>query len=170
MGCCCTKRHMLKVHVVGATELPNSMQSHHHSMRAIIYFTMFICTVDLRPTVDPYVQIIYRGTTKKTNYQKNVNEAQFNETLVWEGADKGAVMTVQVYDWDTISRNDIIGSVRVPTNVFEYNETQELDLELIGKKEQGRVQINVRFMHIPSGDVDWSTVDDPEKVPFNQED
>eukprot|EP01083_Nonionella_stella_P058696 153712_1 len=149
MGCCCTKRHMLKVHVVGATELPN---------------------MDLRPTVDPYVQIIYRGTTKKTNYQKNVNEAQFNETLVWEGADKGAVMTVQVYDWDTISRNDIIGSVRVPTNVFEYNETQELDLELIGKKEQGRVQINVRFMHIPSGDVDWSTVDDPEKVPFNQED
>eukprot|EP01083_Nonionella_stella_P267160 902763_1 len=113
MGCCCTKRHMLKVHVVGATELPN---------------------MDLRPTVDPYVQIIYRGTTKKTNYQKNVNEAQFNETLVWEGADKGAVMTVQVYDWDTISRNDIIGSVRVPTNVFEYNETQELDLELIGKK------------------------------------
>merc|ERR1712154_93475 len=146
-GCCCSDDYVLKVHIVKATELPD---------------------MDMRPGVDPYVKVTYDGKSRKTKYVKNCKEPEFNETLTWD-AEKGQNITVEVWDWDRISANDLIGSVRIPTNTWENNDTKLLDLKLTGKKEKGRIQLNVRFMEIKNG-TEQSQYEDPDNFPPPKDD
>eukprot|EP00483_Globobulimina_turgida_P000068 UN00068 len=147
MGCCSSSdRYLLKVHVIKATQLP---------------------TMDLRPTVDPYVKVIYDGEENKTETIMNNNNPVFNQTLVFEGAEIGLKKFIlEVWDYDRISANDLIGSCQCPSNTDSraYNRTEELDFKLHGKKEQGRLYVKIRFMHIPDG-ANEADYDDPIAFP-----
>eukprot|EP01083_Nonionella_stella_P130378 395667_1 len=130
MGCMCSSdTYLLKVHVIKATNLP---------------------TMDLRPTVDPYVKVIYDGKTMKTETIKNDNNPEFEETLVFENVEMGRKFIFEVWDWDRVSANDLIGNYQCPAN-GTYNQTEQLDFALLGKKEQGRLYVRIRFMKIPPG-------------------
>ena len=123
--------------------------------------------MDVRPTVDPYVKITYDGKSQKTKVIKKENNPTFTHTMVWDGAERGKIITFEVWDWDTITRNDLIGSYRQATDLLVDNETKLLDLELLGAKEQGRLYVNIRFIRIPPGDMNEHKYEDPENIPPN---
>eukprot|EP00483_Globobulimina_turgida_P013760 UN13786 len=151
MGCCSSSsyRYVLKVHVIKVTNLP---------------------TMDLRPTVDPYVKVTYDGEDQQTETIMNDKNPVFNQTLVFEGAEIGLKKFIlEVWDYDRISANDLIGSCQCPSNeAREYNRTDELDFKLHGKKEQGRLFVKIRFMQIPDGGNE-ADYDDPNSFPVHEQ-
>ncbi len=61
-------------------------------------------------TPDPYVKIETARKSHKTHHKNNEKKPQYNETFTFDGIETNQPMTLEVWDHDTFSPDDIIGS------------------------------------------------------------
>ncbi|KAA6396722.1 MAG: hypothetical protein EZS28_007747, partial [Streblomastix strix] len=70
---------------------------------------------------DPYVKVNYAGKEEKTQKVRNQADADYNETFTFDIAPKeeGSLeantnVVIEIWDYDTLSKDDIVGSITVP--------------------------------------------------------
>uniref|UniRef100_A0A8C1KUX5 RAS protein activator like 1b (GAP1 like) n=1 Tax=Cyprinus carpio TaxID=7962 RepID=A0A8C1KUX5_CYPCA len=76
---------------------------------------------DISGTSDPFTRIIYNNLSAETSIIKKTRFPHWDETLelsLDEGDDddddEGGSVTVEVWDWDMVGKNDFLGKVEIP--------------------------------------------------------
>ncbi|KAF4110393.1 rasGAP-activating-like protein 1 [Onychostoma macrolepis] len=73
---------------------------------------------DISGTSDPFTRIIYNNLSTETSIIKKTRFPHWDETLelsLDEGDDDdGGSVTVEVWDWDMVGKNDFLGKVEIP--------------------------------------------------------
>ncbi|XP_059379420.1 rasGAP-activating-like protein 1 [Carassius carassius] len=73
---------------------------------------------DITGTSDPFTRIIYNNLSAETSIIKKTRFPHWDETLelsLDEGDDdEGGSVTVEVWDWDMVGKNDFLGKVEIP--------------------------------------------------------
>ncbi|XP_067270660.1 rasGAP-activating-like protein 1 isoform X3 [Pseudorasbora parva] len=73
---------------------------------------------DVSGTSDPFARIIHNNVSAETSIIKKTRFPHWDETLelcLDEGADDaGGSVTVEVWDWDMVGKNDFLGKVEIP--------------------------------------------------------
>ncbi|XP_051759110.1 rasGAP-activating-like protein 1 isoform X21 [Ctenopharyngodon idella] len=73
---------------------------------------------DISGTSDPFTRIIYNNLSAETSIIKKTRFPHWDETLELcldeGGDDEGGSVTVEVWDWDMVGKNDFLGKVEIP--------------------------------------------------------
>mmetsp|Transcript_18156 Transcript_18156/g.22302 ORF Transcript_18156/g.22302 Transcript_18156/m.22302 type:complete len:139 (-) Transcript_18156:162-578(-) len=138
MGCCgSSERFALRVLVVSAEGLPD---------------------VDWVGKCDPYVEVIYKDETLKTEVIKNNQSPVWNKEFTIEGAKlKAEPIKFNMTDWDRFTKDDFIGTATISTDdqPEAENTQKEYTLELmkgVGSQatQQGTLKVKIEFLHTNS--------------------
>uniref|UniRef100_A0A673YWV3 RAS protein activator like 1 n=1 Tax=Salmo trutta TaxID=8032 RepID=A0A673YWV3_SALTR len=73
---------------------------------------------DISGTSDPFARILFNNHSAETSIIKKTRYPHWSETLeleleTWELTEGGSV-TVEVWDWDMVGKNDFLGKVEIP--------------------------------------------------------
>nr|XP_021334215.1 rasGAP-activating-like protein 1 [Danio rerio] len=73
---------------------------------------------DITGTSDPFTRIIYNNLSAETSIIKKTRFPHWDETLELcldeADEDEGGMVTVEVWDWDMVGKNDFLGKVEIP--------------------------------------------------------
>ncbi|XP_030636297.1 rasGAP-activating-like protein 1 [Chanos chanos] len=73
---------------------------------------------DISGTSDPFTRIIYNNLSTETSIIKKTRFPHWDETLELcldqAGDAEGGTVTVEVWDWDMVGKNDFLGKVEIP--------------------------------------------------------
>ncbi|KAL0478107.1 synaptotagmin-3 [Acrasis kona] len=98
---------------------------------------------DLGGSSDPYCKIILNGTSHKTDYKSKNLFPIWNESFVFKKVDFNvAVLEVEIYDHDKITRDDLLGKNQVSLAPLEGFRPMLVNLPLQAGKGMVNLVLN----------------------------
>ncbi|XP_052461061.1 rasGAP-activating-like protein 1 isoform X1 [Carassius gibelio] len=103
-------------------EIHLALELHRDAQRSILHCHVIeardLAPRDITGTSDPFTRIIYNNLSAETSIIKKTRFPHWDETLelsLDEGDDdEGGSVTVEVWDWDMVGKNDFLGKVEIP--------------------------------------------------------
>lgn len=98
-------------------EVRVSEQSHPRVLRCHLIAARDLAPRDPSGTSDPFVRVSCCGHTQETAVIKKTRFPHWDEVLEFELAEDepgDSVLSVEVWDWDIVGKNDFLGQVEVP--------------------------------------------------------
>jgi len=112
--------------------------------------------MDLTGKSDPYVELLVLDRSAKTSVVKKSLEPVWNERVEVVLDVKPKEFELRVFDWDKISKNDFIGSIRVAITEEMWSEDREASAKWLpitdeNGKRTGEIQVQVNLKEIKTG-------------------
>ncbi|XP_063060094.1 ras GTPase-activating protein 4 [Engraulis encrasicolus] len=110
----------LHISVVGDGDVPTRL-------RCQVMEARDLAKKDRNGASDPFVRVRYNGKTCESAVVKKTRYPRWNESFEFELEDASAdsPLSVEVWDWDLVSRNDFLGKVLFNINGLQSAQTQQ---------------------------------------------
>ncbi|XP_052419029.1 rasGAP-activating-like protein 1 [Carassius gibelio] len=114
-------------------EIRLALELHRDSQRSSLHCHVIeardLAPRDISGTSDPFTRIIYNNLSAETSIIKKTRFPHWNEMLelsLDEGDDddEGGSVTVEVWDWDMVGKNDFLGKVEIPLSCLHRSPLQ----------------------------------------------
>ncbi|XP_041958213.1 rasGAP-activating-like protein 1 isoform X1 [Alosa sapidissima] len=98
-------------------ELELQQEDQHTCLRCHVIQARDLAPRDISGTSDPFTRILYNNHSAETSIIKKTRFPHWGETLhlrLEQGEEEGGCVTLEVWDWDMVGKNDFLGKVEIP--------------------------------------------------------
>ncbi|XP_076126792.1 rasGAP-activating-like protein 1 [Alosa pseudoharengus] len=98
-------------------ELELQQEDQHTCVRCHVIQARDLAPRDISGTSDPFTRILYNNHRAETSIIKKTRFPHWGETLhlrLEQGEEEGGCVTLEVWDWDMVGKNDFLGKVEIP--------------------------------------------------------
>ncbi|KAG5844338.1 ras GTPase-activating protein 4 [Anguilla rostrata] len=110
----------LQISVQGDGDVPRALRCH-------VFEARDLAKKDRNGASDPFVRVRYNGKTQESAVVKKSCYPRWNESFEFELDElpSDAPLTVEVWDWDLVSKNDFLGKVLFNINRLQSEQQEE---------------------------------------------
>ncbi|KAA6377348.1 MAG: hypothetical protein EZS28_027125, partial [Streblomastix strix] len=97
-------------------------QNKQKSFKVTVIGVSDIIPMDIGGKSDPYVKVIFAGQEQQTNKVSNTLNAEYNQTFEFKGDEsqiQDGQVTLELWDYDRFTSNELVGKVQIPLNEFK---------------------------------------------------